>query len=205
MSVIQLSDSELSLLRMHTLSEYNQTLKKLEELNIILKKLGIGNGEVKAKAIKEVAPTVKAPTGKKRGRKPTIKPVVVNETITTAPKKRGRKPSIKTVVNTTTSPIKTKVAKAEKVAKVVKLKKTPKGKRISWAKFVVSTLKASKTPMSAPELLEAGKTQFAVTDANRNKAMQALQATLFRLSKKSDVLGAEKTKGSFVGYFLKKK
>lgn len=123
----------------------------------------------------------------------------VTKSATKAPTKAAAKPASKVVAKNKAVP----AAKVKAAPKAV-VAKAKKGKKVSWAKFVTMTLKTSPTPMSAPELLEAGKNQFDITAATRNKAMQALQATLFRLSKKSDVLGSEKQKGAYLGYFLKK-
>ncbi len=182
MSVIQLSDAELSMLRMHYLQEYNQTAKKLEEINIILNKLGISNNGFGAKKITNLKPPVAEPI-----------PALTKPTKALVSKTKGLRKSI--VTKKAAVPVKTEVKG------VVKNKRA---KKISWPKFIVLTLKNSKTPMSAPELLEAGKDQFTVNDSNRTKAMQALQAALYRLSKKDNVLAAEKTKGAYVGYFINK-
>ncbi len=181
MSTINFTDSELTLMRMHYQQEYNNTLKKLDELATILNKLGVANRNT---PLVKVAATPAAAQ--------VVEDTVASTPIT--PGKRGRKPK---AAGTTASAIVINTPK--------KIDPLKKGKKISWAKFVVRELKSSSTPMSAPELLQAGSDQFGITDANRNKAMQALQATLYRLSKKSDTLGSEKKKGSYVGYFLNKK
>lgn len=240
MSILQFTEAELSMMRMHYLQEYNSTLKKLEELSTMLQKLGISSDSkskpVSLRAVKEQASAATAVAPKKRGRKPGSKKIsapVKSATpeVEAAPKRRGRpakaKPEVKAPALKAKATVKAKAAKVTKtvtpkVAKAAKpavkakatkavkavapkVAKAPKGKKISWAKFVVNTLLKSPTPMSAPELLHAGTDQFAVTDANRIKSMQALQAALFRLSKKTGKLDSEKTKGSYIGYFVKKK
>ncbi|MES2630121.1 MAG: hypothetical protein V4616_14245 [Bacteroidota bacterium] len=184
MSNVQFSDAEINMLKMHYLQEYNTTVKKLEELNTILKRLGVST------SVSHIPSQLPGSAVSKSARQPSdaaLEEAVDSMDELSADANGTRRPG---------RPAKGGFDQAP----------APKKKfvKMSWAKFVKMTLKASPTPMSAPELLEAGRDQFSITDETRTKAMQALQATLFRLSKKSDVLGSEKQKGSYVGYFLNK-
>lgn len=173
MSVINFSNGEISLLRLHYLQEYNNTRKKLEDIISILKKLGVSDAS--AEAIQELQVPAMTATQEPRAKR------AYNRKSKTAPAARA-------------AAVEAEVAKPRKRGR--------KPKKISWAKFAVKTLNTAGRPLSAREILEAGADQFGVTDANRTKAMQALQATLFRLTKKSNQLSSSKEKGSYVTYSL---
>lgn len=175
MSNVNFSDSELNLLRLHYQQEYNQLVKKLDEVRAILNKLG-NSGQ--PSALTKLNPPVVA----------AIDPFSTTEGVAKPAGRRGR-------------PRKNAVEVGAEEAKPLRKGKAAKNKRIPWAKFVLKTLKSSETPMSAKELLNAGVKPFKITDDQRSKVMSSLQATLNRL-KKGNKLTSNKNKGSYTEYAL---
>lgn len=178
MSNVNFSESDLNLLRLHYQQEYNQLLKKLDEVRTILNKLGASSS---SNAIAQIPSSIVKSTA----------PLQVSEGSAQPVARRGR-------------PRKDAVEGIAEAAKPARKGKVAKNKRIPWAKFVLKTLKASETPMSAQELLNAGVKPFKITDDQRAKVMSSLQATLNRL-KKGNKLASNKNKGSYTEYALASK
>jgi len=120
MKTISLTDKELQLLREQYTDEHAKALEYVNQINDILKKLG-----VTIKPAKDVLLERELKTGKKRGRKPKAKAEVKE------PKKRGRKPK-----KVETAP----VAAAKPIIKKSKKRGRPK-------RAVVPTAKPKPTPV----------------------------------------------------------
>ena len=169
MKTIKVSDKELQLIREEFTFEHANAVKYVNEIEDILKKLG-----VTIKPAKDVLPEKELKIGKKRGRKPKAK-VEVKE-----PKKRGRKPKkVEPTPVTAAKPINKKTKKrgrpkravvpttqSKSVKKVVEKKvesvptKKPKSSPVKGRKKVVKkpTPKATIKPASDQKPIQVKKT-----------------------------------------------